>query len=489
MSDILPYIIGYGVPIGTLLAALVGMVLAMGAALVWPRLIVLLYVTILMLFPQSSSYGLEEAANATVVYVKGTRTFFFSFLDMMIFGTWLIAVLYGRLLFRNREPLGPLMKFYIGFALVFMGHVVVGFLDPDHPFLLDFYGRGVVNILWQGMLASLLLTVIKTEKDLRALIVLMLVCIVARELFGMVRYVFLGGDPQNAYATIDKLNVKITFWDINDSVLAAFVFAYGTWKLLAERVEELSWRFAFLGMAGLGALTAVLSARRTAQGGILLAAMALAWLLPRGRRWPVVAALLVLAPLAVVVTSARSDGQGSAIERLFFDVKTDAYSDPRKSRFYELETAWRTLRDKPIFGLGPGGSFKVWSQYGLEYHGGRFDYVHSGFGHVMLKLGFVGLFFYVGLFVSYVVYVFKHWRSLPRQYQGLVAASVAAFAAQMPNMFVGTPVGEIRTMMVLGLIFALPFLAVRMARRSEACRAEAERPASLPSGAKLAAGT
>ncbi len=487
MRDILPYIIGYGVPIGTLLAALVGMVLAMGAALVWPRLIVLLYVAILMLFPMSSSYGLEDAANASVVYVKGTRTFFFSFLDMMIFGTWLMAVLYGRLFYRNREPLGPLMKFYLGFALVFLGHVVVGFLDPDHPFLLDFYGRGVINIFWQGMLVALLLTVIKTEKDLKTLIVLMLVCIVARELFGMVRYVFLGGDPQNAYATIQKLNVKITFWDINDSILAAFVFAFATWKLLAERVEKLSWRFAYLGMAGLGALTAVLSARRTAQGGILLAAMALAWLLPRGRRWPVVVAFLVLAPLAFVVTSARTETPGSVIDKVFFDVHNDAYSDPRKSRFYELETAWRTLRDKPIFGLGPSGSFKVWSQYGLEYHAGRFDYVHSGFGHVMLKLGFVGLFFYVGLFVSYLVYVFRHWRSLPRHYQGLVAASVAAFAAQMPNMFVGTPVGEIRTMMVLGLVFAIPFLAVRMAKRSGAgATASAEPPLASDGNAVVA---
>ncbi len=486
MSDILPYIIGYGVPIGTLLAALVGIVLAMGAALVWPRLIVLMYVAILMLFPQSSSYGLEDAANASIVYVKGTRTFFFSFLDMMIFGTWLMAVLYGRLFFRNREPLGPLMKFYLGFALVFLGHVLVGFFDPDHPFLLDFYGRGVVNIFWQGMLVALLLTVIKTEKDLKTLIVLMLVCIVARELFGMVRYVFLGGDPQNAYATIQKLNVKITFWDINDSVLAAFVFAFASWKLLAERVEKLSWRFAYLGMAGLGALTAVLSARRTAQGGLLLAALVLAWLLPRGRRWPVVVALMLMAPLAVLVTSARTEAPGNLADKLLFDMRSDAYSDPRKSRFYELETAWRTVRETPLFGVGPGGSFKAWSHYGLEYHQGRYDYVHSGFGHVMLKMGFVGLFFYVALFVSYLVYVFRHWRSLPRHYQGLVAASVAAFASQMPNMFVGTPVGEIRTMMVLGLIFAIPFLAVRMAKRSDAGPAISTQP-TVVSGAGEAA--
>lgn len=468
MNEILAYVMGYGIPVGALVLALVAMVLAMGAALVWPRYIVLGYVAILLLFPMSSTYGLENAADATIVYVKGTRTFFFSFLDMMIFGTWLMAVLYGRLFFRDREPLAPLMKFYLGFALVFLGHVLVGFFDPERILLWDFNGRGVINIFWQGMLVALLLTVIKTEKDLKILIVLMLACVAGREAFGLVRYVFMGGDPQNAYANIEKLAVKITFWDINDSVLAVFVLAYSAWKLLAERVQGWSARFGYLSLSLLSALTVVLSARRTAQLGLLLAIVVLGWLLPRGRRWPVVLALALLVPLAVAVTSARTEGQASLVEKLLIDVKTDTYSDHRRSRFYELETAWRTVRENLLFGVGPSGSFEVWSHYGLEYHQGRYDYVHSGFGHVLLKTGIVGLAMFVGLFLTYLVFVYRHWRGLPVHYQALVAASLAAFAAQMPNMLVGTPIGEIRTMMVLGLMLAIPFMVVAVARRSTA---------------------
>lgn len=481
MNVALSYAVGYGIPIGTLLLALVGMVLAMGAALAWPRHIVLGYVAVLMLFPMSSSYGLEDAADLSIMYVKGTKTFFFSFLDMMIFGTWLMAVVYGRLLYKKREPLGPLMKFYLGFAIVFAGHVLVGFFEPRHIALLDFYGRGVINVFWQGMLVSLLLTVIRTEKDLKTFIVVMLVCTAGREVFGMVRYVFLGGDPQNAYANLENLKVKITFWDINDSILAAFALAYCVWKLLAERVQGMWERSGYVLLSLLAALTAVLSARRTAQAGLLLGILVLGWLLPRGRRWPIILALAVLAPMAAIVTSARTEGTATLIQKVLIDVKTRVNADPRRSRFYELETAWRTVRENPLFGVGPAGSFKVDSHFGLEYHRGQYDFVHSGFGHVLLKTGLVGLLLFVGLFLSYLSFVYRHWRILHGQHQALVAASVVTFAAQMPNMLFGTPVGEIRTMMVLGLVFAIPFLVVGLTHRPVAT-AKAQSPVRLPTG-------
>lgn len=465
MNEALAYITGYGVPIVGLLVALVAMVLAIGVALAWPRYIVLGYVAILMLFPMTSSYGLVDASDANIMYVKGTKTFFFSFLDMIVFGTWLMAVLYSRIYARSRDTLGPLMKFYLAFGALFLGHVLVGLANPSHPSLLDFYGRGVINILWQGMLVALLLTVIRTENDLHQLVMVMLLCIAGRELFGMVRYVFLGGDPQNAYANLQNLKVKITFWDINDAILAAFALAYCSWKLLAERVQANWTRVGYAVFAVMAAMVVMLSARRTAQVGLLLAVAVLAWLLPRGRRLPVVLTLALLAPMAAIVTAARTEGPASLAEKVLIDVKTDNMADPRKSRFYELETAWRTISKSPMFGVGPSGSFTVDNHFGLEYHKGNYDFVHSGFGHVLLKTGFLGLALFVGLFVSYLRFVAVHWRNLESERRALVVAALAAFAAQMPNMLFGTPIGEIRTMMVLGLIFAIPFLTIALTRQ------------------------
>ena len=466
MNELLAYVTGYGLPLGGLLLALVMMVLAVGVAMAWPRYIVMGYVAILMLFPMTSSYGFLDAADANLMYVKGTKTFFFSFLDMLIFGTWLMAVLYSRAYAKSRESLGPLMKYYLAFGAIFLGHVLVGLADPAHPSLLDFYGRGIINILWQGMLVALLLTVIRTEKDFKQLLVLMLVCIAAREVFGMVRYLFLGGDPQNAYANMQNLKVKITFWDINDSILASFLMAFCAWQLLVTKMQSARQRFGYLALAALSATTIVLSARRTAQGGLMLAVLALVWLLPRGRKWPVIIALALLVPAAVVVTTARGAASGTVMEKLFFDVRTDPTSDPKRNRFYELETAWTTVQDNLLFGVGPAGSFRVTSDFGLEYHKGSYDFVHSGFGHVLLKTGLIGLALFIGFFLCYFGHIRRHWLQLTASQQGIVTASVAAFGAQLPNMVVGTPIGEIRTMMVLGVIFVLPFLVVTVVRQT-----------------------
>ena len=73
--------------------------------------------------------------------------------------------------------------------------------------------------------------------DLRLLLWIILICTAGREAFGLVRYAFLGGDPQNAYANLEGLNIKITFWDINDSIIAALIVGFCGWKLLAERVK------------------------------------------------------------------------------------------------------------------------------------------------------------------------------------------------------------------------------------------------------------
>jgi hypothetical protein len=172
-------------------------------------------------------------------------------------------------------------------------------------------------------------------------------------------------------------------------------------------------------------------------------------------------------PLAALVTSQRSYGDVSFVEKIFIDVKVDDSSDRRKTRFHELDTAWETVRESPILGLGPAGQFKVTDHVGLEYHAGRYDYVHSGFGHIVLKTGLAGLLIFCGLFVAYLRQFKSCWQTLPHEWRALAAGSLCAFAAQLPNLFFGTPIGEIRTMQLLGLILALPFVLSAIFRKTE----------------------
>jgi O-antigen ligase len=153
------------------------------------------------------------------------------------------------------------------------------------------------------------------------------------------------------------------------------------------------------------------------------------------------------------------------LEKVLIDVNTDPNSDPRDSRFYELETAWKTVREEPFFGVGPSGSFKVTSPAGLYYHQGKYDFVHSGFGHVLLKTGFVGLFIFIGIFFTFILYVKRGWKALLPEYKALAVGAMCGFVAQMPNFFFGPPVIEIRTMQVGGLLFAIPMICIALSRR------------------------
>jgi O-antigen ligase len=459
MSELLPY----AVPAGMALAAMLAIVVGFGLMLAWPRVLLFGFLACLLLIASSSSYGLEDASEANVFWVKGTRTFFFSFVEMGVFGAWIATLL--RNAWAGDGPLAlPLSKYYLGFAALLVGHFVVGLFQPEHLPLLDLSQRGFSNLLYQGMFVFVLVSTLKTERDLRWLAMLIVACLVGRHLFGLVRYVAFDGDPQNAYATLGSSHVRITFWDINDGLLAVFAALYLGWRALVGRDLSAAQRLLATAAALLAMAMPLLSARRTAQGGLLLALVALAALLPRGRRWVAGVTLVLALPVVVFALGQRAeDKTARLIDRVLIDVQASALKDPRRTRFHELRTAWQTLREQPWFGLGPSGRFRVTDHVGLEYHAGRYDYVHSGFGHVMLKTGMVGLVLFVGLLLAWLRHVWRVQATVQGPPRALLVAAVGTFAASLPNLAVGTPIPEIRTMLVMGLLLALPFAVARAA--------------------------
>ena len=73
---------------------------------------------------------------------------------------------------------------------------------------------------------------------------------------------------------------------------------------------------------------------------------------------------------------------------------------------------------------------------------------------------------FCGLFVAYLRQFKSCWQT-SHEWRALAAGSLCAFAAQLPNLFFGTPIGEIRTMQLLGLILALPFVLSAIFRKTE----------------------
>ena len=107
--------------------------------------------------------------------------------------------------------------------------------------------------------------------------------------------------------------------------------------------------------------------------------------------------------------------------------------------------------------MGSWGSF-----YGnediLDYHFGKFDFVHSGFGHVILKSGILGLTLFLGLLFVFIIHYLQRRKYLSGTSALLADAGFAGFLFWSPTLLIGTPIIEFRSMLLIGFTLALPYL-------------------------------
>lgn len=473
-------------------------------AAVSPRTLVLALLAAVFVF-EGGAAAVDEATGRIAsggfnLYGKGGSVLLFSFFEISVMAAGLAAWV-RRPLSRAFGPAAPALRglpgtapqgvwgvghtmamaylMLAGVVLWHIGQSLAAPLDaaaaPAH--WLSQLGRpGVLHLLLQGLLVAAIVAVAQSERELRAGMAMLMALVALRMAWGALRYLLLGGDPRSAYELEGGSALRITFWDVNDSVLACALGAWALWHAAhgsSPLPRASSWAGrpparALLLVAALGCFAvAALSGRRTAQGGAALALLSLLFLLPRGRRWPAAVALALALPLAAWKLRDRiDDGSGVAaslgtLTRSALE-SPQAIGDPRYQRFHELELAWETVRRQPLLGVGPAGAFDVPSPRGLEYHKGNYGFVHSGFGHVLLKTGFVGLAMFVCILGCSVWAAWRQWRRGPAASRDLLAVAVTGLAASLPTLWVGTPVIEIRTMMLLGFFMALPLAAARM---------------------------
>ena len=475
MNEVLSFLFGYGYLTGLFVGvALAGLVwFALG--LVAPRLLVLPILLTLAVFPASSLLA-GEGGIGFDVYGKGAGYLFFSVYEYSIAAVAMGVALRGffsqslqQTAWRGaaiadaQRPRNTLFIYYwLMFALL-LGHMLATLDDPREAWFFQLSRSGVVYLLLQGMLIAALLGAIDSPRVLQQVTLLVAAAVGLRMLWGMVRYLFLGGDPQSYYES-GGITLKITFWDINDSVWAMMLAAGAFWAGATTKRWPQGARIAvwLLGLMCLGVIA--LSARRTAQGGAMLGILMLALLLPKGKRWYMLLVFVIILPVTAYKLGARLDDNRSWFQRIFNAEQSGQYLlDPRRQRFYELQSAMETVAQHPVFGVGPAGSFNPRSHVGLEYHKGNYGFVHSGFVHVLLKMGVVGLLVFCGLLGAYLLTLWRQWRDAPAHYRGYLAVSACGFAASLPNLVFGTPMIEGRTMLLLGVVMALPVLVARMA--------------------------
>ncbi len=427
--------------------------------------VALIFVALLTLF-SSSTWGQLQEENT--LYARGTGLFHFSLMNLALWlaaGAAAVRLLAGGPLAAARAPSSPFPAFLGAFGFLLLAHVVVGLASGQDLLAILSY-TGVLNVLNMALFSLLLLAALADEAGRRRLLWTIVALAALRAAFGLARYAWFGGDSANPYRNFEGLDIRLVYFDIGDNYVAALAAFCIAWLLLMPGVHLTLWRRSWLlAPLAMEVATVALSFRRSSLLGLVLMCCVLLWQLPWQRRvmlgglggLAAVAASAVLMRERLQANVAALPGS-SFLSSLLYDVGPQRATEV--SRFYELEAAAHSLQGSWLFGLGSWGSFRG-DENVLDYHFGKFDFVHSGFGHLVLKSGFAGLLLFVALLAAVVLRYARTRPTLRGDGALLADAGMAGLLFWMPTLLIGTPVIEFRTMLLIGLTLAMPYLALQ----------------------------
>jgi hypothetical protein len=463
-------VVAFWLPFGASLAAIfMGVVLSFMATLVWPRYLMLLFLGIFILSPNEGAWAMKDPSLAFNVYDKGRSYLFFPLLHFYLWGMWLGVQLRFAFSGERGHP-SPLKWWIIAFAALVFCHAL---LAPafDRNVLEALLPSGLVNIVSMGIAFTLMLQLFTTQKEAESLERWFLILFAGRMLWGAIRFVALGGDPMNVYDVRQNIPVRITFFDINDNLLACASLFLAAWRLAqTPRGREHVFRGFYVLVIALALFTLVLSFRRTVWMGLVLATVALL----TSRQWPhraITFAGVVGVGVPALLYAAYdrfaevAQSRGSLLSGFFPDVTQRGMLSFESGRFSELTAMFRSIGDNWLWGLGAWGEFDGRFYADLHFHQGYYLYVHSGLGHVFLKAGVLGLLLFVALLVVYTSFALRHRSQVHARLRPLFETSLVVAAFSVPNLIGGTPIIELRTMVLLGVFLSLPFLAMGLQAR------------------------
>jgi hypothetical protein len=442
--------------LGTLLASLLIIPIVFAVCLRAPQLPVYGFIVVLFLFP-SANWGQLEVENT--IYSRGTGLFYFSLLNLVLFVAGVAALVRKLSSPKNPALPAPLTPYFLAFTFLMICHIIMGLLSNiDLDVILGY--NGLINVFNMFIFVYLIAMALTSETEKRRLLWLILVLAGGRALFGLVRYIMFDGDTANPYRNFENLDIKIFFFDIADNFVAAIGAFIAAWLLTSPAVRLGLWkRVALYGFLALQVGAVALSFRRSSLLGLGLMFLLLLFLLPGTRRIKfTVLALGMLSITALIFFQQRlqyAGEGGNFLTALIYDIAPDKGGD---NRFYELYAAADSIGRNWLFGLGSWGTY-TGDQELLAYHFGKFEFVHSGFFHLVLKAGVVGLALFLAMLASYALYYLRHRKSLWGNSRLLADAGFAGFLFWIPTLLIGTPIIEFRTMLLLALCLAMPYVA------------------------------
>jgi hypothetical protein len=445
-------------------------VVGAGVGLVWPRFLAYGYLLVYFLI-NSTTYGSLSSAGSPGLYTRGSGVMLFPLLFWMMFGFWCLARVSANF---QRHPTPPcnLRPWFLGWFLLLVGHVAVGLFSGVK--LSEIVAvSGFSNIVWMAPLVSLMLLAFRTREHAIELSRFIMLAGLGRAMFGLVRWALFKGDPNNVYANMNAIKIKLTFFDINDSLLCTIAFAIAAVNLfqVVKTNRTSFWRLVEWATLGATVACIVLSYRRSAWIGFVLAGLIIMMRFPLQRRIhlmvlgaPVVGVGLLYAAFRRL---GQTKGAGHGLSSLFFDMQSKRFGS-ESERVMELKFAMSDFLSHFFTGIGTWGRYNGYQHISWQNNPDGGLFLHSGVLHIALKAGLPGLILLGGTIWAFTAFARRALRTLPPELLGLATAGAAGLAFMLPDLLVGTPFPQVRTTQMLAICLALPYVAMAVCREASA---------------------
>lgn len=448
-----------------MVAVLAAILLSLYAILTLSRPRYLVYPYLAILFVVSANkYGVVGPAFKSIYSVASGQLYFALLLWLL-----LVAYLWSRFSanFSRHIPIHTnLTPWFTSWLILLIGHVTAATLF-DAPIRDALGPMGFSNIVWMWCLVMLILVSFRNMNELTELEHFIVLLGLGKAIFGLVRWAVFGGDPANAYANRLGLDIKLTYFDINDNLLCFLALSISAMRLFREGVNHTNfWRTIYWVTMLAAAACVVLSFRRTAWFGMLLGGLILLSQLPTRQRTQafVLAVPTMLMAISYGVWTRFSQVKGG-VEAVIGDFQGGRFG-AETARALELKLAWSDFLSNPITGIGAWGRYSNYQLISWQVGEDAGGFLHSGVLHVALKTGLIGLILFVGMYWVFSRYVWKHRKNVSDVARPLYIAGVVGVVFMLPDMLIGTPITQIRTMQMTALCFALPYLAYGLSLRA-----------------------
>ena len=421
-----------------------------------PKLIMYLYLAMILYLPNTLALGVKKGTEYLNIYGAGTGMVVRPLISFYLLGLFVISLL----MYRDQESIFQkcaTAKILLLLSAYFTMYALLG-IFTDVPLVKVLDGPSTIHLVDMTFFMLALLRFCSDEKELSRLSGFLIFCVSTRELYGLVRFLFSGGDYSNVYANVEKIKVKVTFQDFNDSLLGCLVGYYCAWDMAYNWANlKLRTKLLYLMVIPLTIFTMMFTFRRSIWIGLFVVG---AWFVlrqPMRRRIQLGLVVGVLGAFTFTTLLSKRLGQYEhrRSSMFFYDILgSDGEVTMKAGRFAELGRAKATILDNLLTGVGPWGTIA----------NSKLEYMHGGVMQIWLKLGLVGFLLFSLAMLAYLLFYFKNSGELQPEQRGWYEAGFAGMLFMMPDFSIGTPIIEYRTMQLLGLCLALPYIVFAIRR-------------------------